>query len=151
MESMICETYLIVDDMNINDEYVHDIGVLILQCEKVINNPWTSLSVVYDTGEGHTANSGFLYTEDSITPISVRIAGQPLLLRNKILELRNVIFEQTGDKFKQLLIQMVKDPVRVKIDFEFEDRSRWSISPRNRKTIREELRPQIGKGLVIRT
>jgi hypothetical protein len=137
--------------MNINDKYVHDIGVLILQCEKVISNPWNSLSVVYDTGEGHTANSGFLYTEDSITPISVSIAGQRLLLRNKILEFRNVIFEQTGDKFKQLLIQMEKDPVRVKIDYEFDDQSRWSISPRNRKTIREELRPRIDNGVVIRS
>lgn len=136
--------------MNINNEHVHDIGVLILQCEKVINNPWISLSVVYDTGEGHTANSGFLYTEDRITPISVSIAGQRLLLRNKILEFRNVISEQTGHKFKQLLIQMEKDPMRVKVDYEFDDPSRWSISPRNMKTIREELRPKIDDGVVIR-
>jgi hypothetical protein len=137
--------------MNNNDEYVHNIGILILQCEKVINNPWISLSVVYDTGEGHTANSGFLYTEGSITPISVSIAGQRLLLRDKILEFRNVIAEQTGRKFKQLLIQMEKDPVRVKVDYEFDDPSRWLISPRNMKAIREELRPKIDNGVVIRS
>ncbi len=128
--------------MNINDKYVYDIGELILQCEDVVDSHWQLLSVVYDTGEGHTANSGFLYTEDEISPISVSIPGQRFLLRNTILEFRDVVYEETGHKFKQLLIQMEKETGRIKIDFEFDDPDRWAIKPSKLKEMREALRPQ---------
>ncbi len=103
---------------------------------------WDFLSFVFDVGEGHIANSGFLYTGDKVIPASASIKGQRKLLSIKIVELQTLIFEQCGEKFKQLLIQMESKTHRIKIDFEFDDANRWSISSSNMKLIREELRPE---------
>lgn len=128
--------------MNINDKTIFELGELVFSCKKVIENEWDLLAVVYDTGEGYTANSGFLYNKDKIRPISLSIENNPLLLDEKILEFRQKIYEQCGQKFKQLLIQMEKENGRIKIDFEFDDPSRWTIKPAKLKEMREALRPQ---------
>jgi hypothetical protein len=128
--------------MKVEDRYILDLGALILRCKKVEENEWSLLSIVYDTNEGHTANSGFLYLGEKVRSISVSIENEPLLLRDKIIEFREKIFEQCGQKFKQLLIQMEKETGRIKIDFEFDDPDRWAIKPAKLKEMREALKPQ---------
>lgn len=127
--------------MNIDSKHILELGELTLRCKKVQNNEWELLSFVFDVADGHIANSGFLYTKDKIRPASARIEADPLILDDKIVELRELIFKQCNEKFKQLLIQMEKKSGKIKIDFEFDDPSRWSITPANMKQIREELRP----------
>jgi hypothetical protein len=127
--------------MNIDTKYVLELGNLILRCQKVINNEWEMLSLVYDTDGGHSANSGFLYANEKIRPFSASIEGSPLLVRDSILMFREKIYEETGKYFKQLLIQIEKKTNRIKIDFEFENPERWSMSPSKIKEMREYLRP----------
>lgn len=122
-------------------ELVHMIGELLLRCKKVKQNPWQSLSLVYDTDEGHTANSGFLYQEGNTRPFSARIEDSPTLLRDTVLDLRQVIYEETGKQITQLLIQMESESGKLKIDFDFEKPGKWSIEPSNFKQMRESLRP----------
>ncbi len=128
--------------MNIGDKNIFELGELVFSCKKVIENEWDLLAVVYDAGEGYTANSGFLYKKDKIRPISLSIENNPLLLDDKILEFRQKIYERCGQKFKQLLIQIEKENGRIKIEFEFDDSSRWTIKPAKLKEIREALKPQ---------
>jgi predicted nucleotidyltransferase len=127
--------------MNIDSKYIFEIVHVILMSEDVKENNWESLSFVFDVADSHIANSGFLYTEDKIRPAVADIDHDPLILDDKIIELREKVFEQCNAKFKQLLIQMEKGSGRIKIDFEFDNPSRWSITPANMKQIREELRP----------
>ena len=131
--------------MKINDKHVLEIGELVLRCKKVVENDWDLLSVVFDTGEGHIANSGFLYFGDKVRPVSVSIEKEPLLLDDKIFKLRDKIYRQCGEKFKQILIQMENVTHRIKVDFEFEDGGRWSIKPAKLRKIREELRPDFSE------
>ncbi|WP_370981209.1 hypothetical protein [Agaribacterium sp. ZY112] len=128
--------------MNIDNEYINEIGELVLRCRKVVQNEWDVLALVFDTAEGHTANSGFLYYGDKIRPISAGIDGEPLLLDLKIEQLRKKIAEDCGAKFKQVFIQMEKKSGKIKVDFEFEDSSRWRIVPSKLKEMREALRPK---------
>lgn len=123
------------------DEYVFKIGELILRCKKVIEREWELLSVVYDTGDGHMAHSGFLYNGDDIDTVTTRIEGEPLLLSDTIKEFREKIFQDSGRKFKQLLVQMEKKSGRIKIDFEFDNAQRWVFTPSKLKEIKEDLRP----------
>ena len=127
--------------MNIDDKFVMDIGKSILCCKKVVENDWDSLVFVFDAAEGHIANSGFLYSLDSVRPASARIESDPMLLNNQIRDLREKIFDQCNAKFRQMLVQMESQSGRIKIDFEFDDPSRWTIKPSNIKQMREELRP----------
>ncbi|WP_448565363.1 hypothetical protein [Thalassotalea ganghwensis] len=127
--------------MNIDDKYILELGELTLRCKKVIENNWEALTFVFDVADGHLANSGFLYHEDNIRTATARIKEEPMLLSDKIKDLRKMIYEQTGHKFKQLLIQMEKSTGRIKIDFEFDNPNRWTIKPAKIKEMREQLRP----------
>ena len=127
--------------MNIEDSYIHDIGMLVSQCDKVVANEWNQLSLVFDLSEGAIANNGFLYNDDKVRPFSARISSKPKELSDKIRDFQAKVAEQSGHRFKQLLIQMEKSSQRIKIDFEFDDSSRWSITPANLKSIRQSLRP----------
>ncbi|MBB3059780.1 hypothetical protein [Microbulbifer rhizosphaerae] len=127
--------------MNLDKKYIEDIGSLVLNCKKVLENEWTELSVVFDVSEGHIANSGFLYNGEKVRPISLSIENNPLLLDNKIYEFQSAVADQCGSKFKQILIQMENERQKIKIDFEFDNPDRWKIVPRKLKEMREALRP----------
>lgn len=127
--------------MKIDNKYILDLGSLILQGTDVLNNEWNSLTFVFDVNEGHMANSGFLYKEDSIRPATASIEDDPMALVNKMREFQTVVFQQCGHKFKQLLIQIEKKTGRIKIDFEFDDAHRWTICPSKIAQMRQELRP----------
>lgn len=127
--------------MNIDDKYILEIGTLILRCEDVVEEDWDFLTFVFDVGEGVISNSGFIYSGSEIIPASAEIESEPLLLDNKIEGLRSKIYDQCNKEFKQILIQMESNTNRIKIDFEFDDESRWSITPANLRQIREELKP----------
>lgn len=127
--------------MNIDNEKVLEIAKYILQCKKVIQNEWDELTFVFDVAEGHVANSGFLYNKDKVRPASASIEDQPLLVRDKIVELRELVFKECGHKFKQLLFQMESKTNRFRIDFEFDDATRWAISPAKIKEMRVLLKP----------
>ena len=123
------------------DEYVFKIGELMLRCEDVVEEDWDLLSIVYDTGEGFISNSGFLYIGDRVIPIISEIEEEPLLLDNTIEEFREKVFESSGRKFKQLLIQMEKKSERIKIEFEFDNAQRWTFAPSKLNEVKESLRP----------
>ncbi len=123
------------------DKYIQEIGQLVLRCEDLCTNSWDSVAVVYDIGDGHTANSGFLYHEERVYPVSLEIEEEPLLLDDTITEFRNELERETGHRFVQLLIQMENQTGRIKIDFEFDSRERWAIQPSNFREMRETLRP----------
>ncbi|WP_137297985.1 hypothetical protein [Psychromonas sp. SP041] len=112
-----------------------------MRCKKVVENQWNSLTFVFDVNEGHMANSGFLYNEDSIRPASARIEDEPMALNNKIRAFQTVIFQKYGHRFKRLLVQIEKNTGRIKIDFEFDNAHRWTIFPSKIAKMREELRP----------
>jgi len=127
--------------MNIDDRDIREIGNLILRCHKVIANEWDSVALVFDISDGHAANSGFLNRGSDVRPVSARIREEPLLLNESLRELQSRVREQCGQDFKQLLVQMERKSGRIKIDFEFDDPTRWSIGPGNLRERREELRP----------
>ncbi|MGK0272688.1 MAG: hypothetical protein ACI88H_003361 [Cocleimonas sp.] len=127
--------------MNIDNEKVLEIAKCILQCEDLIQNEWDEVTFVFDVAEGHVANSGFLYNEDKIRPVTASIEEQPLLVRDKVVGLRELIFKDCGHKFKQLLFQMESKTNRFRIDFEFDDENRWAIKPAKIKEMRVLLKP----------
>jgi len=128
--------------MNISDETLMEIAQLFLRCRKVKENPWTEFAFVFELGQGHISNSGFLYNEDKVRPATASIEEEKLLLGDALMALREDIFKECGHKFNQLLFQMENETKRFKIDFEFDDPTRWAITPNNMFEMREKLRPK---------
>ena len=93
-------------------------------------------------GDGHVSNSGFLYNKESIRPATASIEDDRLLIGDTLLELREKIYQQCGEKFNQLLFQMENETKRFKIDFEFDDPERWVVTPNNMLEMRKKLRPE---------
>ena len=123
------------------NKLIHEIGELVLRCEKVLANEWELLAFVFDLRDGAISNSGFLYNADKVRPASAGIEDAPLLLDNKIVELQRVIQDECGEQFKQILIQMEKSTQKIKIDFEFDGYDRWSFKPSNYAKIKAEIKP----------
>lgn len=128
--------------MNSLDHYIIEIGEMVLQSDKPKEHNWKLISIVYDVSDTHTANSGFSYTDERIIPTGIGIDSEPMKVANKIREFRDAMAEQTGKKFKQLLIQMERETGRIKIDFDFDKGNKWTIVPSRLKEMREELRPK---------
>ena len=127
--------------MNIPAERLQHIADLFLRCKKVKENPWTELTFVFEFNDGHMSNSGFIYKGDDIRPATARIEEDMLLLSDTLREFREEVYEQCDWRFVKMLFQMESETGRFKIDFEFEDKSRWEIHPGNMMEMREQLRP----------
>ena len=129
--------------MNIDPKYIQELGELILRCEDVEETEnWDGLAFVFDVGDGHMANSGFMYVGDKVIPSSAEVESDIMVLDNKILEFREAIRQACGHEFVQLLIQMTSSG-KIHIDFEFNDRERWNMGPANYRAMRENLRPSL--------
>lgn len=129
--------------MNVDPKYIQELGELILRCKDVEETEnWDGLAFVFDVGDGHMANSGFIYVGDEGIPASARIKDDRRALNNKIRDFREAIRQACGHDFVQLLIQMTSSG-KIHIDFEFNDRERWNMGPANYRAMRENLRPSL--------
>ncbi|WP_370981210.1 hypothetical protein [Agaribacterium sp. ZY112] len=130
--------------MNIDNRISNEIRDLICQSEDLLSIDWDCCAFVFDTSDGATSNSGFVYYGEKCIPAIADIENSPLVIDEKIQQLRSVVFKECGDKFKQVLVQIEKESGRSKIDFdfEFEDANRWTIVPPKMKEMRETLRPK---------
>lgn len=123
--------------MDRRDELIQLIGEEIYNSEKVSQRDWESLSLVFDLSSSSVSNSGFLYQNGSIVPISVR----SFRLAEYVQELHEVTEVDGKERWKQCLVQIRKKDGAIKLDFEYNDADRWSITPANRLEMRESLRP----------
>ncbi|MGF1691102.1 hypothetical protein [Photobacterium kagoshimensis] len=127
--------------MNIANDDLMNIAQLFLRTEDVNDYEWECCAFVFEFGEGHISNSGFLYNGQKVIPATADIDGERLLLGDTLMALREDIFKQCGHKFIQLLFQMENETKRFKIDFEFDDATRWAITPATMFDMREKLKP----------
>ena len=121
-------------------ELISKLGQEILRAKDLQGNSWDSLALVIDLDEGHFAQSGYLYTSEEVVPFTA-ITPERRKLSSLCNELRKLIHEESDAYVKQMLMQIRSQDTSLKIDFEFEDSSRWSITPSNMHQARENLRP----------
>lgn len=134
------------------NHFIPELGELILQSKRVLEyDNWNCLTVVYDVTDGSMSNSGFIYIEDKIIPISTKIESDSRAIINKIREFRAALAEKTGKKFKQLLVQMENETGRIRVEFDFDKGNTWRFIPSRLKEIKEELRPKFDQPTIKNT
>jgi len=127
------------NSMNKND-LIHKLGNEVLMSEDLSDNDWVSLSLVIELAEGVYSESGYLYCNDEVKPFSVE-TDDPLAMRHISKELSVSIKKESNSDVVQILVQIRQKDLKVKIDFEYENKSRWSITPSNMQQMKENLRP----------
>ena len=118
-------------------QLIHDVGERVLSANYLENQPWQSLSLVIDLGEGLYAESGFLYLDNEIIHLSIT---SDLELKAVMNELCDIIKAEVKLSVVQSLIQVNSDDKKIKLNFEFYNKDLWSITPENITKKMDELR-----------
>lgn len=127
--------------MKNKSEIIQILGNDLLKSEDLINQEdWQSASFIFEVGNGYITNSGYIYTEEKIIPAIAEIEDDIDLIDEDVLELRDSIQGESGSRFIKLLVQISREG-NIKVDFEFDDLSRWKVTPVNMEVMREEIRP----------
>ncbi|WBL81375.1 hypothetical protein I3J27_13455 [Bradyrhizobium xenonodulans] len=120
------------------DELVHEIAGMIAQSEVRESDDWVSVSVVAIVDEASVQISSYRYdAEGRAEP------GNPgdFSVNRKFRELNAAMQQPTGRQWKSALMQIRRATGEVTIDFEYDDASRWKVTPLNIDTMPQRLRP----------
>ena len=127
--------------MATRDELIIDLAKGVLSTEDLAKLDWEFVSVVVDVEEGSVSNSGYAYVGDEAIPIAVAEYSFDQIVQN----LHKEIQEPGRDAFLQMLIQLRREDLKLKVDFEYENPARWSITAQNYATMGETLKPDFSE------
>jgi hypothetical protein len=103
---------------------------------------WSEFSLVMEFRDDGSVSGtyGYAYTQ---TGEWYAIAVKPRLLSASIKDYLTEIL-RPGDSYPvKLLLQFNRDTSRFKTEFEYEDSSRWQVTPANLNKVIQELRPNL--------
>lgn len=130
---------MVAETMN-KSELSTEIGQEILNSRDLQNKKWESLALVIDLSEGHFSQSGYLYSLDDAEPFTA-ISSERRKLSSLCQSLKEKIKSESSADILQMLVQIKSYDMSIKIDFEFQNPSRWSITPNNMDKMKETLKP----------
>ncbi|MDI4231944.1 hypothetical protein OZ411_03840 [Bradyrhizobium sp. Arg237L] len=121
------------------DALLHEIAGMVAQSETKESRDWAGISVVAIVDEASVQVSSYRYDADGRAE-----PGDPgdLSVNRKFRELNNVMRQPTGRQWKSALMQIRRDTGEVTTDFEYDDASRWKVTPLNLDTMPQQLRPR---------
>ncbi len=100
---------------------------------------WQSMAIVIDSFDGRfNSASGYLYSPDGT--ISA-VAARPSAVLPLVDAYTDGYYKEGEALPVQLLVQYDRASGKYSITFEDTDRTRWKITPKNYKELREALRP----------
>lgn len=129
--------------MSENMEMMGSIARAISDDSSVAKIDWVELSIVFSFEEdGFCAGHfGYAYDQEGVpTPFTLDSMDAETAASSYREWLR-----QEGDKGAlKMLFQFNRATRKVNAEFEYEDTSRWKVTPKNIDVITEELRPNLG-------
>ena len=110
------------------DELISKIGGLILSHPEYADNPWVGITILVEfLGRRSHASHGYRYLDDgSFTP-ALPDGPEGDDAYDTIVELRDLMAADTGNTWHQCLIQIWQPGPQIKVLFEYDDPTRWSI------------------------
>lgn len=121
------------------DALLREIAGMVAQSETRESRDWAGISVVAIVDEVSVQVSSYRYDADGRAE-----PGDPgdLSVNRKFRELHTLMRQPTGRHWKSALMQIRRDTGEVTTDFEYDDASRWKVTPLNLDTMPEQLRPR---------
>ena len=120
------------------DKLIHEIGAVIVQSPRIAALEWQHLVFVANVEREHTTLSGFAYDRSGKSRPASPGGMQTL---DKIAALREAMRMDGSEPWAACLIRIERSTGKIAMDFEYEDPSRWAITPTNVRQMAETLRP----------
>jgi hypothetical protein len=125
-------------DQAVADRVLHELGQMVLADEEFAGKDWQGITLVIQV-EPRKRLFGYRYRTDGswegATP-----DGRPTILKAR--ELAEAMKIEGKEAWKACLVQISRPGPAIKVDFEYNDPSRWDVTPANLKARVEELRPR---------
>ena len=120
------------------DELIMKIGTMILNDERY-EDDWSALSLVGDLANGGKGMHGYVYFSDGRFEGRIPAVGRPLI--KLFIALRDEMDRTKGVSWHQCLVQITRPDLDIRIQFEYDDPRRWSVTPANLSAQVEAMRP----------
>lgn len=118
-------------------ELIHDISEHVLLENYLDNDDWQSMSLIVDLEENQYAENVLLYLANETKYLSIDFNGQ---LKKMLNDLCEIIAVEVNVNAIQALLQVNSDDKKIKLNFEFYNRERWSVTGDNIEEKKKELR-----------
>ena len=120
------------------DRLIHEIGAAIVQSPRIAALDWQHLVFAANVERGHSTISGFAYDQSGKSRPTSPGSTEAL---NKIAALREAMRTDGREPWAACLIRIERDTGKVAMDFEYDNPSRWAITPANVRQMALALRP----------
>lgn len=124
--------------MTAKTELVHKIGGAILRRANADGEDWDYAGWVFKTLDGSSA-SGELFRYRGQTRLVLDMSSDQRTTSDAFFRLREITVGDDGKPWIKCLVAVRREDKALRMYFEFEDASRWSISPANVEDARQIL------------
>lgn len=124
---------------NAADLALQELGQSVMTDERLADTPWQAIALVIQI-EPRRSLFGYRYHEDGNWRADTPAAARQTLEKARALAEAMRVPGRT--MWKACLLQISRPGPKLKADFEYDDPSRWNITPANLKQRVEELRPR---------
>lgn len=101
---------------------------------------WTALAMILEFGDdGFYSAHGYAYSEGGVI---AAVACDPWVVRDAVKAFTDSRYSPGEALPVKVLVQFDRTSGRYNVEFEDTDETRWKVTPRTFRTLREELRPR---------
>jgi hypothetical protein len=123
--------------MQPENDLIHTLGGLLINDPEVAPEGWQRIVLVSMVEAGSIDITGFSYVAGGkAIPASPSLNGALDL----IAQLHQAMATRTGRAWQACLLRIERTGLALSIEFEYDDPSRWAITPRNVRQRAEEFR-----------
>jgi hypothetical protein len=127
-------------DPGTKDELIVKIAKAIAASPR-LDPAWKSLSVVFTVENDSVSNFGYCYTGDGPKDWKA-FSCRTDQLESDLIELREVMKQESKAEWHQGLFQLVRDSREMKFEFTYDGETRWKVTPASLEQMMRELRPR---------
>lgn len=123
---------------------INEIGTGMVHDPAYLALPWDAIALVVEVADGGATVSqhGYAYLDDGTIAAEV---PEGETLTDLFRDLNREMVAASGKRpWKAALVQIVRATGKMGVEYEYDDASRWQVTPSNWETMREQLRPADG-------
>lgn len=125
-------------DQHLAEDLIQEIGSAILNDRSYIDRSWTALSLVAIVDGGVVQLSGYTFDSKGVPKPSLPNDGS---VDEMFERLQRAMQIPGKEPWKTCLFRIKRDPMRVRLDVDYDDPLRWNITPATMSRVLQEIGP----------
>lgn len=125
-------------DQTLADRLIEQISGMIIADERYADRKWSGIAVVAVLDGGSSQISGYSYDAEGRPQ-----AGTPRNpdIHDRFADLQAATRAEGQAAWKTCLLQIRRDSLKARVEFEYDDAARWKVTPRTIDIMPMRLRP----------